>query len=138
MSIPGIKDAPDDFILPPPKPKENVAPVEPQWKPIERGSIMEKDQFGNLRTNDPRNYSAMLVSDIDGMKSPVWVGFDMAGSIGFVAQPMLPEYIHEVTDGKYEAKCVCCDRYTELLVGLDEIPQEGYEHYCYGSPSCCP
>lgn len=50
----------------------------------------------------------------------------------------LPEGITEGPDGVYQAKCCCCDRWDEIPVGIDEIPATGYEHYCGGSPRCCP
>lgn len=53
----------------------------------------------------------------------------------------LPESIVQIKmDGKikYMAICCCCDQVTELPVDLSEIPQTGYQHYCGGSPRCCP
>ncbi|CAJ0710586.1 hypothetical protein ACPCHQ_11865 [Ralstonia thomasii] len=37
----------------------------------------------------------------------------------------------------YEAKCVKCDQWRELYCNPSEI-DETYEHYCGGSPHCCP
>ena len=45
--------------------------------------------------------------------------------------------INEMKDGTFTAKCCCCDEWTKLHVGPDEIDL-GYEHYCGGSPRCCP
>lgn len=50
----------------------------------------------------------------------------------------LPKGIREAGDGEYEAKCCRCDSWKPLYCGLDEVPWEGYEHYCGGSPMCCP
>ncbi len=52
-------------------------------------------------------------------------------------QDELPEGIIE-RDGKYLAECRGCEKLTEIPVGIDEIPQTGYEHYCGGNPWCCP
>lgn len=42
-------------------------------------------------------------------------------------------------DDRYHARCCCCDRWGPLYVGIDEIgPIDSYEHYCGGSPRCCP
>lgn len=45
--------------------------------------------------------------------------------------------INEMKDGTFNARCCCCDEWTELPVGPDEIDLD-YEHYCGGSPRCCP
>jgi hypothetical protein len=58
-----------------------------------------------------------------------------------VAQPiesMLPDGVSERGVGRYEARCVSCERYTEILCDLGEIPEVGYRHYCFGSDRCCP
>jgi hypothetical protein len=44
--------------------------------------------------------------------------------------------IIENNDG-YEARCVCCNQYTELYADPSGI-DEDYQHYCGGSPRCCP
>lgn len=53
-------------------------------------------------------------------------------------EPELPDGVREVGDGEYEARCFFCEEWKPLYVGLDEIPMVGYEHYCGGSPRCCP
>lgn len=50
----------------------------------------------------------------------------------------LPAGVREADGGEYEARCCCCDEWKPLYCGLDEVPWEGYEHYCGGSPPCCP
>lgn len=53
-------------------------------------------------------------------------------------EDMLPEGIREAGPGQYEARCRACEQHRPLFVGLDEIPLVGYEHWCGGSPRCCP
>lgn len=36
------------------------------------------------------------------------------------------------------ATCCVCGKRDALAVDLSEIPRTGYEHYCGGSPRCCP
>jgi hypothetical protein len=45
--------------------------------------------------------------------------------------------LYVMADGRYMARCCCCDEWKELPVGPEEIDL-GYEHYCGGSPRCCP
>lgn len=45
--------------------------------------------------------------------------------------------IDVMSDGRYMARCCVCGRDDELPVGPDEIDID-YEHYCNGSPRCCP
>lgn len=45
--------------------------------------------------------------------------------------------IDEMNDGTFTANCCRCGERTELLVGPEEI-DVNYEHYCGGSPRCCP
>ena len=53
-------------------------------------------------------------------------------------QMLLDEQIlREDGEGGFEAQCCMCHRWTELPVGPDEIDAD-YEHYCGGSPRCCP
>lgn len=41
--------------------------------------------------------------------------------------------------GQLQGRCCRCDQWTESPVGIDELePIEDYEHYCGGSPRCCP
>lgn len=42
--------------------------------------------------------------------------------------------------GQLQCRCCCCDEWTESPVGIDELePIETFnEHYCGGSPRCCP
>lgn len=47
------------------------------------------------------------------------------------------QIIREDGEGGFEAQCCMCHRWTELPVGPDEIDAD-YEHYCGGSPRCCP
>lgn len=56
----------------------------------------------------------------------------------FAEEPELPEGINEVGPGKYEARCCMCHEWRELYCDLSEVPEVGYEHYCGGSPRCCP
>lgn len=49
----------------------------------------------------------------------------------------LPEGVWE-RDGKYLATCCACERDTEILCDIREIPATDYRHYCGGSPRCCP
>lgn len=49
----------------------------------------------------------------------------------------LPDGITE-RDGKFYADCCRCERETEIYCDISEIPNDGYEHYCGGSPRCCP
>lgn len=50
----------------------------------------------------------------------------------------LPEGVIEASDGDYEAECRCCGEWKPIHCDLSDIPREGYEHYCGGSPMCCP
>lgn len=51
----------------------------------------------------------------------------------------LPEGVVEgYEDGEYLAMCRCCGEWTPFFVGLDEVPKDGYEHWCGRGPSCCP
>jgi hypothetical protein len=53
-------------------------------------------------------------------------------------EPLLPDGVFE-SNGTYYATCCCCGRATELPVGIEELSgTEPYEHYCGGSPHCCP
>jgi hypothetical protein len=45
--------------------------------------------------------------------------------------------IDVMQDGRYMARCCRCGRDDELPVGPDEINLD-YQHYCHGSPRCCP
>lgn len=45
--------------------------------------------------------------------------------------------IDAMIDGTFTARCCRYGDWTELPVGPDEIDL-GYEHYCGGSPRCCP
>jgi hypothetical protein len=45
--------------------------------------------------------------------------------------------IHQITDKTFQARCCRCEQWTELPVGPEEIDLD-YEHYCGGSPRCCP
>jgi hypothetical protein len=45
--------------------------------------------------------------------------------------------INVLADGLFEARCRRCGEWTELPVGPDEIDVD-YQHYCGGSPRCCP
>lgn len=47
------------------------------------------------------------------------------------------QVIREDSNDGFEAQCCMCHRWTELPVGPDEIDTD-YEHYCGGSPRCCP
>lgn len=49
----------------------------------------------------------------------------------------LPEGITE-HDGVYFAVCCCCGKDDAISVDLREIPATDYQHYCGGSPRCCP
>jgi hypothetical protein len=40
-------------------------------------------------------------------------------------------------EGGYVALCCKCDRWTELYCDVMDI-DVNYEHYCGGSPYCCP
>lgn len=41
--------------------------------------------------------------------------------------------------GRLECKCCVCEKWTESPVSIEELePIESYEHYCGGSPRCCP
>jgi hypothetical protein len=40
-------------------------------------------------------------------------------------------------DGRYMVRCRMCGEDDELPVGPDEIDVD-YQHYCGGSPRCCP
>lgn len=40
-----------------PKPAPVQKPIE-TWTPVERGSVIERNQDGRLRTNDPKNTAA--------------------------------------------------------------------------------
>ncbi len=60
------------------------------------------------------------------------------GSYAEHTQMLLDEQIlREDGEGGFEAQCCMCHRWTELPVGPDEINAD-YEHYCGGSPRCCP
>lgn len=39
---------------------------------------------------------------------------------------------------EYEAECRGCGEYKPILCDIEEVPLEGYEHWCGGSPRCCP
>lgn len=55
------------------------------------------------------------------------------------SEPMLPEGVYEGdAPGDYIARCCVCDRWTPIFCDLVDIPPEGMDHYCGGSPSCCP
>lgn len=60
------------------------------------------------------------------------------GSLSVGEDDQLPDGIVEGADGEHLAKCSCCGEWTELYVGLEDIPAHGYQHYCGGSPRCCP
>ncbi len=49
----------------------------------------------------------------------------------------LPEGITE-HDGAYFAACCVCGEDGPIHVDLREIPATDYQHYCGGSPRCCP
>jgi hypothetical protein len=49
----------------------------------------------------------------------------------------LPEGVFD-RDGKHFATCVGCERDTEILCDIREIPATDYRHYCGGGPRCCP
>jgi len=51
---------------------------------------------------------------------------------------MLPDGVDEMNDGTFTARCCCCGERREILCDISEIPMAGYEHYCGGSPYCCP
>lgn len=51
---------------------------------------------------------------------------------------ILPYGIIESSPGIYEVRCCHCGEWSEIPCDLSEIPQEGYDHYCGRSPSCCP
>lgn len=87
MTIPGIKDSPDPFNFPAQKPTPAPAPAAPEWKPIERGSVIEKDQSGNLRTNDPKNDAAMMMPKITYSE---WISCPLVGQ-------WTPEEIEEIS-----------------------------------------
>jgi hypothetical protein len=42
-----------------------------------------------------------------------------------------------MNDGRYMVRCCVCGKNDELPVDPSEI-DVGYEHYCNGSPWCCP
>lgn len=50
----------------------------------------------------------------------------------------IPEGIEKNSNGDYEAECRCCGEWKPIHCDLSDIPREGYEHYCGGSPMCCP
>ncbi|WP_141246895.1 hypothetical protein [Halomonas salipaludis] len=50
----------------------------------------------------------------------------------------LPDGVVEVRPGEYEAECRGCHEYQPIVCDLSEIPAEDYEHWCGGSPMCCP
>jgi hypothetical protein len=39
---------------------------------------------------------------------------------------------------EYEALCCMCHEWKPLLCGPEEVEGDDYEHYCGGSPRCCP
>lgn len=51
--------------------------------------------------------------------------------------PWLPEGIMTTADG-YIAQCRGCHEWGALPCDITEIPETGYQHYCGGSPWCCP
>lgn len=53
-------------------------------------------------------------------------------------EKLLPEGVVEAGPNRYEAKCCACGEWREIYCDLEEIPEVGYEHYCGGSPHCCP
>lgn len=54
-------------------------------------------------------------------------------------QELLEAEIIEEGDGdcKWRCRCCVCGEWTDLMAGPDEIDLD-YEHYCGGSPRCCP
>jgi hypothetical protein len=56
-------------------------------------------------------------------------------------EPELPAGVIEMKPDsgypRYMVFCCVCDNLVELPVGIDEIDDD-YEHYCGGSPRCCP
>ncbi|WP_445157602.1 hypothetical protein [Halomonas sp. E14] len=60
-------------------------------------------------------------------------------SLAWMPGGVLPEGVVEgAAPGEYEARCRGCDEYMPIVCGLSEIPDEDYEHWCGGSPMCCP
>lgn len=54
-------------------------------------------------------------------------------------EPELPDGIADGSEpGEYLARCVRCNEWGPLFCEIDEVPAVGYEHYCGGSPRCCP
>lgn len=49
----------------------------------------------------------------------------------------LPDGVSE-HDGAYFAVCCVCGKDDVIEVDIKDIPPRGYQHYCVGSPRCCP
>lgn len=64
--------------------------------------------------------------------------FERGDHIAASEEPMLPDGINESGPGEYEAECCCCGEWRPIYCDLSDIPETGYEHYCGGSPRCCP
>lgn len=89
-----------------------------------------------------------------------WVGDLMTGSMccphcsclevpprGFIAQEVedmgFGSDFHERTGmwldcGSWRAKCSCCDCEFETGYGPEDVKGDDPQHYCGGSPRCCP
>jgi len=45
--------------------------------------------------------------------------------------------VWQMADGTFMCQCCVCGKRDDLPCDISEI-DESYEHYCGGSPSCCP
>lgn len=66
--------------------------------------------------------------------------FNQQGPIKEEKKYFLPENVDEMKDGTFTCYCCCCDRLDEVDPSWFTEEDEGthYNHYCGGSPSCCP
>lgn len=58
--------------------------------------------------------------------------------IDLEALKRLPDGVTADGAGEYEAECRGCGQMKPIICDISEVPEEGYEHWCGGSPSCCP
>lgn len=87
-------------------------------------------------TSAPQGYRITPQGGIDRVDQPK--DLPEMNAPAKLAEQLLPDGINEVGDGCYEARCCRCGEWTELFCDLSELPDAGYEHYCGGSPRCCP
>lgn len=90
-------------------------------------AIIADNSFNFLRSQQMKSFDRWLDDFFEGMSTTPPQ-----------PEPIIPDGVYDV-NGIYMVDCCVCGKSDEVPVDLCELPTDGYyDHYCGGSPRCCP